>query len=133
MFFEPWLPIDVEPNWEVNGVSRGGNVAIGSYWIIIAGKVTYSKYFSWELGSSNKDVEKDDSLSDECLDMLSPNADNVGIGVIGILDFPTLLETSLSGSERAWAIYCEVFGLVWGLLEARVISLIQNSQLFPPH
>lgn len=53
MFIEHWLPTDVEPYLEVDGMCRGGNVAIGWGWIIIADKwkVTYSKDFFWQLGS----------------------------------------------------------------------------------
>ena len=108
MFIELWLPTDVEPNWEVDGMCRGGNVAIGWGWMIIADKwkVTDSKDCSWQLGSWNEDDEKDDSLSDECSSELLSDIDNVGIVVIRIRDLPTLLENRLSGSERAWTFCC---------------------------
>lgn len=93
-------------------------------------KLTDSKDCSWQLGSWNEDDKKDESLSDECSSELLPDADNVGIGVIWILDLLTLLENSLSRSERAWTFFCEVSHLVWGLPEARIISLIQNTKYF---
>jgi len=57
------------------------------------------------LGSWNElDVEGDSwSIKDECerCDELLPGVDSVGLGVSGVLGLPTLLETILSGSERA--------------------------------
>lgn len=135
MFTELWLPPDVELDCEVNGMCKGGNVVIGWGWIIIAGKwkLTDSKDCSRQLGFWNEDDEKDDSLLDECSSELLPDVDNIGICVIGILDLSTLLENSLLGSERAWTFFCEVSDLVWGFPGARIIALIQNRQIFPPH
>lgn len=108
-FTEPWVPIDVEPDWGVNEVWKGGNVVIGSGWITIADieKETNSKDCSWQLGSWNEADLKGISWSIkcECLDErcgeLLPGVDNVGLGVTGAFGLPTLLETSLLGSERA--------------------------------
>lgn len=74
MFTELSLPPNVELDWKVNGMCKGGNVVIGWGWIIIAGKwkVTDSKYWSWQLGSWNEYDEKDDSLSNECSNELFP-------------------------------------------------------------
>lgn len=75
------------------------------------------------------------SIKNECerCDELLPGANSVGLGVSGVLGLPTLLETSLSGSERAWTFCYEVSDLVWGLLGAKFIAFVQNSQMFPPH
>jgi len=54
---------------------------------------------------------KDEYLDERC-DELLPGANSVRIDVNGVFGLPTLLETSLSGSERACTFYCEVSDLV---------------------
>ena len=47
MFIELWLPTDVEPDWEVDGMCTGGNVAIGWGWMIIENKWKVTDYKDW--------------------------------------------------------------------------------------
>ena len=121
-----WVPTDVEPDLGVNGVWKGGKVVIGSGWTTIGDIETDYKERSWQLVSWNEVDVKGDSWSmkdeylDERCDELLPGANSVRIDVNGVFGLPTLLETSLSGSERACTFYCEVSDLVWGLFEARV-------------
>lgn len=83
------------------------------------------------MGSWNElDVEGDSwPIKYECerCDELLPGADSVGHGVSGFLGLPTLLETILSGYERAWNFYCEVSDIVWGLFGARFIAFVQKQ------